>query len=116
MSALRPPPGGEGVRWHWLRDNNGRDVVALWLMGCWWLPGVGERQTPDYLAGRKYEYIGPCLPIDPDDPALVEIAVNAVGRRRFGDEWPEVRKEHDPEDSWIYGDVRAVLAAIRSKT
>lgn len=102
--ALRPPPEFTHLRWHWIDTPAGNEP---WQWTCErWLPAGcrSELDMTEYV-GCRYHF--PCVPINPDDPVLVERVAPTVARILFG--YVDV----GDNIALAPGIVRAVLAAAR---
>lgn len=108
MTALRPPPEWEHLRWHWLASpGHPEGEVLQWTADkCWWSTEDASDLWPDKMRG--WTYLKPCHPDailpDPDNAAMVE-GVEAEIHRSVRDD-----PDHDPSANTV---ARRVLRALR---
>ena len=68
---IGPPPQFAHLRRHLLRSPRGDEEVLEWTPPF-------RHTYPDWLAVIGWHYVGPCVPIDPADDALVEQVAKAL--------------------------------------
>lgn len=85
MTALRPPPEHENVRWHWIETPSGLKPW-MWAEGVWIQPGTSNLLLSERAVGCRYSH--PCLPnaipFSPTDHATVECVARALARDHLG--------------------------------
>lgn len=83
LSALRPPPEFEALRWHWITNTGPQETVVEWRHTHWRLIDFYYAYTPHELARHGWTYLAPCVPPIPTTDADVERVARALAPKAW---------------------------------